>query len=1020
MSDSIVGKEYLPNVHIEKIIYQEFESYQKAMVTVTMYDYEDQTWSLDEKFTGYLNVSCIAVWKRSIIDQLSSSNIMLNELRTGEEQSVFKLKCNFDDLEKNNVMIRGITYKKFKKHFSFVIPITIINLSVYSASIIELQDLKDNENLDLSYTQVQSYMGSVSSEKIIENNSEMSTATIFYDQNESPWSGPVHRMPSGPYMAGSQHGITSEENLVSKTITNNKIEYLERQASLDLATYVGPSLQSSRPQVNLQSQVLAPNFSAALGRQPTGTLLVPQATLRNTLFNSNPQATLRSTLFNSNPQAPQRSTLFNPNPQATLTSTLFSPNNPNPQATPYYQEEFVEDHARNVSNTTIVDLENILLSESPVAKIMYQMDRQALTSITQATNIINIEINRYPMLKSKSVNAFNLSFRTPDFSQPTLIARSNNNHQKVKNKVLYKVSPRKIISVDPKKIKIGSPNMVFDGKQITRDLIASSRKIGKIEQLDLTLPATLRPINFVDYNVRFAKAGSYKYQTKLSIKDEPLLYCQGLLKDLIRNARKLQNLYDVTIMKNVFNGDVFSTQYLYEFYSQYNIAVDPSTGFVEGEYNTPELLNSYLVKSFEVLLRAERLIGTRPRANRLVNSVNLFSTDLERILNTVNYYNSIIDRFKRTYSLSDGKSSEKASSKSRKDRGVIEKVITLKKEYKRELMKPIGINFISMNKSDGLPIINIDLFGQRANIEVKKYFPGVINKNNKALSFLPENLRSPMANIEENKFMNFSPAKIFFGQKEVDTTEINSESFDSDFFNTLRIVKSAIQNNESTQEQDDFDPASTSNDENLEKYIDSRDFLGDETKFNNAVINILLRKPMLIGKIRKKFKFLDNKILKASKKSISLKTFDLSQPNNIIVQKLKENPRQVPMQLKALSLLKTPMTTFDLDTIDFDPLSNPQTQEVFTQNYLNLGKVEVLEGFEMINGRLSMDRPIYKEIDAKMFNNLKDKNVLCRVVPRTFAGLTTNQETLNIHDKVFVMRSVNRVRTNKLPEEENG
>ena len=51
MSDSIVGKEYLPNVHIEKITYQEFESYQKAIVTVAMYDYEDQTWSLDEKFT---------------------------------------------------------------------------------------------------------------------------------------------------------------------------------------------------------------------------------------------------------------------------------------------------------------------------------------------------------------------------------------------------------------------------------------------------------------------------------------------------------------------------------------------------------------------------------------------------------------------------------------------------------------------------------------------------------------------------------------------------------------------------------------------------------------------------------------------------------------------------------------------------------------------------------------------------------------------------------------------------------
>ena len=659
MSDSIVGKEYLPNVHIEKITYQPFENYQKAIVTVAMYDYEDQTWSLDEKFTGYLNVSCIAVWKRSIIDQLSSSNIMLNELRTGEEQSVFKLKCNFDDLEKNNVMIRGITYKKFKKHFSFVIPITIINLSVYSASIIELQDLKDNENLDLSYTRVQSYMGSVSSEKIIENNSEMSTATIFYDQNESPWSGPVHRMPSGPYMAGSQHGITSEENLVSKTITNNKIEYLERQASLDLATYVGPNLQSSRPQVNLQSQVLAPNFSAALGRQPTGTLRPSSAA------SSAPQAY-----------------------------------NPNPQATPYYQEEFVEDHTRNVSSTTIVDLENILISESPVANIMYRLDRQALASIAESTNIINIEINRYPMRTARSRNRLNLVTRRADFSQPTLVARSNNNHQKVKNKILYKISPRQIISVDPKKVKIGSPNTVFDGKTITRDLIAASRKVGKVEQLNLTLPANLRAINTVDYSVKYAKAGRYRYQIKFSIKDEAMLYCQQLLKDLTQNARKLQNLYDVLIMKNVFNGDNFTNKYLQEFYSQYDINVDPETGLVDGSYNTPELTASYLVQAFVILLRAERLIGTVPRANKLINSVNLFSTDLERILNTVTYYNSIVDRFKRTYNLSDGKSSEKSSSKSRKDRGVIEKTITLRKEYKRELFKPIGINFISMDKSD--------------------------------------------------------------------------------------------------------------------------------------------------------------------------------------------------------------------------------------------------------------------------------------------------------------------------------
>lgn len=942
MPNSIVGKEYLPNVHIEKITYQSFENYQKAIVTVAMYDYEDQTWSLDEKFTGYLSVSCVMIWKKSIIDQVSSAETMLNELHTGQEQSVFKLKSGFTDLEENTVRIRGAAYRKFKKQFSFVIPATIINLSVYSASMIELQDLKDNENLDLSYIQIESYMGAVSSEKIIENNNEVTSATIFYDESEIPWSGPVHRMPSGPYMAGSQHGVTQEENLVSETITNNKIEYLERQVSLDL---------------NRGDEVRTRLAAAS-------------------------------------------------------------------QTTPYYQEEFVEDHTRNVSNTIVIDLENILISESQVAGTMYRLDRQALSSIAESTNIINIEINRYPMRTARSRNRLNLITRRADFSQPTLVARSDNNHQKVKNKILYKISPRQTISVDPKEVKIGSPNILFDGKTITRDLIAASRKVGKVEQLNLTLPANLRAINFVDYSVKFAKTGRYRYQIKLSIKDEAMLYCQQLLKDLTENARKLQNLYDVLIMKNVFNGDNFTNKYLQEFYSQYNISVDPETGLISGTYNTPELTASYLVQAFVVLLRAERLIGTTPRANKLINSVNLFSTDLERILNTVTYYNSIVDRFKRTYNLSDGKSFEKSSSKSRKDRGVIEKTITLRKEYKRELFKPIGINFISMDKSDGIPFLNADLFGLRADKEMKKFFPGLINRNNDALNSFPENLKTPLANLEENKFMNFSPAKIFFGQKEVDTTEINTDSFDADFFNTLRIARAAIESNESTQEQDDFDPNSTPSDEELEKYIDSRDFLGDETKFNTAILNVLLRRPIMVSKIRKKFSFLDNKILKSKRKSISLKTFDLGQPNNIIAQKLRENPRQVPMQLKALSLLKTPMTNFDLGTIDFDPLSNPQTQEVFDQNYLNLGKVEFLEGFEIVNGRMALDRPIYKEITAKMLNNLKEKNVLCRVVPRSFDDLTVSQESFNIHDKVFVMESVpedqTKINRSRILGEENG
>ena len=223
MSDSIVGKEYLPNVHIEKIIAQRLPEDDSGRYTykvkyiVSCYDYDQPTWSSDEKFTGYLKIM-ITIPPPNGSEKIESGEINLNYFGSN-------IELGFSDATKSRVSIRGKNYRKFQ--FTTINTRTTLgHLSMYCASAIELQDLKDNEGLDLSYTQTQSYMGAVSGERIIVDGEPVETATIFYDESEIPWSGPVHRMPSGPYMAGSQHGITSEESLVSKTITNNKIDYL--------------------------------------------------------------------------------------------------------------------------------------------------------------------------------------------------------------------------------------------------------------------------------------------------------------------------------------------------------------------------------------------------------------------------------------------------------------------------------------------------------------------------------------------------------------------------------------------------------------------------------------------------------------------------------------------------------------------------------------------------------------------------------------------------------------------------
>ena len=122
MPDSIVGREYLPNVHIENVRFQTTNTLKKAIVTVAIYDYAEPTWSEDEKFTSYLEVSCGVVWSRNQINQLNSGSLLFSKMKVGQD-AIYKLKSRFANLEKIGlVSINGTSYQKFKKVFTLGSP----------------------------------------------------------------------------------------------------------------------------------------------------------------------------------------------------------------------------------------------------------------------------------------------------------------------------------------------------------------------------------------------------------------------------------------------------------------------------------------------------------------------------------------------------------------------------------------------------------------------------------------------------------------------------------------------------------------------------------------------------------------------------------------------------------------------------------------------------------------------------------------------------------------------------------
>jgi hypothetical protein len=930
MINSLVGAEYLPSVHIDRVVYQNNFNFQKVRITIALYDFAERTWSLNDEFTGYLRTKTSLVSNQQQIADLTSGASFFGE----HSPSIISA---FGEFTMNEVIIRGRKYTKFKKTLDMVTMRLEQDLSVFCTSEISLQTFKENEDLDLRYSEVEGYSSPLDSLKVLEGGEPVPDSMVFYNERNVPWSGPVHKMPTRSYMGGSEHDIlpAADINLVHRTLVGkSKVEYLD-DGNMVLAAESFAELNPSR--------------------------------------------------------------LLDPGEFRMLDST-----------TPVYQEDYVEDHARNVSNITIVDLENIAVMESPVAEIMYKLDKVLFSKVAQQLNIKNVEINRFPLKKSSFRNRFNMLTTATDYTQPTLIAKSFNNSRKIKNKTLFKTSPRELVSANLQEVTSNPRQKFFNGKNLTKEMLLASRKIGKLEQLNLTLPQNLRAINFIDYDIKTRRQGKSKYQIKLSMEDEHLKFCKNLLQNLLSNSKKIENLHSILVAKNVFDGDKFKNSFLQEFYSQYDIVVDPETGLLEGEFNTPQLKNSYIYKSFEDLLLAERLTtapGRKTKAASLINSLNLFSSNLETILNTLQYYNQVINNFKRVYDLSDGRGSKKSSPKARKDRSVIEKTITLKKVYERKMIKPVGMNFIATDRFDGMAQVSFDIFNKRAKKEVKKFFPGLINNNSPEVKSLPAFLRNSFSDLEQNRFKDFSPAKFFFGDQEVDTTEINPESFNADFFNTLRVVRATMGTGD-----EESDPLA--DDKDVDHFRDSRDFLGTTSKFNLTMRKTLLTNPQKVLKVRRKFKLLDNKILKEKKRKVSLKSFDITMPGNKILKSVEKDPKALPIQIKALSLLKTSMTTFDLNKIDFDPLANPQTQEVFDQNYLNIGKVKILQGFERKNGLLIMSRPIYKEIDPKNAEGLKEKNVLCKVFQRNFENLTIPNETFNIHDKVFFMNNVDRDQIN--------
>tara|TARA_R110002072_G_scaffold96684_1_gene212511 strand:+ start:2157 stop:6221 length:4065 start_codon:yes stop_codon:yes gene_type:complete len=149
----------------------------------------------------------------------------------------------------------------------------------------------------------------------------------------------------------------------------------------------------------------------------------------------------------------------------------------------------------------------------------------------------------------------------------------------------------------------------------------------------------------------------------------------------------------------------------------------------------------------------------------------------------------------------------------------------------------------------------------------------------------------------------------------------------------------------------------------------------------------------------------------ANIKVLSLQSYDLSNSDNIF-NNLNLSPqkiRKLPNHIKALALKNKSVAGTDEPGLDIDVLASPELQPYYIMKHFDVAEVKVLSGFhrDKDSGRLFLNAPIYKTLDAAAFQNTNG-SLLCKLQQYTLPFIGSSPAApveMNVANSNFIIGS---------------
>ena len=186
-----------------------------------------------------------------------------------------------------------------------------------------------------------------------------------------------------------------------------------------------------------------------------------------------------------------------------------------------------------------------------------------------------------------------------------------------------------------------------------------------------------------------------------------------------------------------------------------------------------------------------------------------------------------------------------------------------------------------------------------------------------------------------------------------------------------------------------------------------------DLKSNTQVINKIVNKKINLSNQTNKLNTNDFDLLQRKTKAITAKinpsNFENVNVRSTVMPQISSTTsftKTMPIQLKAFMLGSNKSVKKNFFELEFDPLQHPETKNIIKYNFQTIIKLEYLSGFELSNGKVNLNKPIWSLLTKNIFDNFNGELLIkqSRFDDKTVEIVGTDDD-ITIENKYFILDS---------------